>query len=191
VLAAEVERRLVHASGAVVPLAWAGGLVDWRVVQAVFGGGLLVVAAMEAGRLSGRLDLAIYDRLTREYEQDNVAGYALYMLSMALVAFAFSPTVAAPSMLMLALGDPVSGLLGSGSLRSVKQTWVLLVMFGVCTLLAAPFVPAVAAVLGGAAATLADGVKPVVAGYVVDDNLTIPPAAAVAITAGLALATLP
>jgi dolichol kinase len=58
-------------------------------------------------------------------------------------------------------------------------------MFGVCTGLAAPFVPPVAAVLGGLAATLADGVKPVVAGYVIDDNLTIPPAAAVAMLAGL------
>jgi dolichol kinase len=190
VVSAEVERRLVHASGAVVPLAWAAGVVDWVVVQAVFGGGLLVTLAMEAGRLSGRLDLAVYDRLTREYEQENLAGYALYMVSMAFVAFVFSPAVAAPSMLMLALGDPVSGLLGSGDLRSVKRTRVLLSMFGVCTLLAAPFVPTVAAVLGGAAATLADGVKPVVAGYVVDDNLTIPPAAAVAITAGLALVPL-
>ncbi|PSQ60006.1 MAG: dolichol kinase, partial [Halobacteriales archaeon SW_9_67_25] len=35
------------------------------------------------------------------------------------------------------------------------------------------------------AATVADGVKPVVAGYVLDDNLTIPPAAAVAMTVGL------
>jgi dolichol kinase len=60
-------------------------------------------------------------------------------------------------------------------------------MFLVCFALAVPFLTAVlplpigvvAAAVGAAGATLADGVKPVVAGYVIDDNLTIPPAAAV------------
>jgi dolichol kinase len=83
-------------------------------------------------------------------------------------------------MLMLTVADPVSGLLGSGTLRPTKQAWVLLATFGVATLLAAPFVPSTAAVFGGVAATVADGVKPVVRGYVIDDNLTIPVAAATA-----------
>jgi dolichol kinase len=46
----------------------------------------------------------------------------------------------------------------------------------------------VAGVAGAAGATAADGLKPVVAGYVVDDNLSIPPAACVAIWAVLRLA---
>jgi dolichol kinase len=45
----------------------------------------------------------------------------------------------------------------------------------------------VPAVLAGLATTVADGVKPTVQGYVLDDNLTIPPAAAVAMTVGLEL----
>ncbi|MEF8790332.1 MAG: dolichol kinase [Haloarculaceae archaeon] len=195
----EVERRLVHATGAAIPLAWAVGLVGWRSVQLLWTAALAVALALELGRLSGRVDLAIYDRLTREYESDNVAGYALYMVSMTLVAYLFAfepgtvlagvlpyrPGLAAAAMLMLALADPVSGLLGSGELR--KRVWVLAATFAVATLVAVPFVPVVPAVLGGAAATLADGVKPVVAGYVVDDNLTIPPAAAVGMTVGFLL----
>ena len=195
----EVERRLVHATGAAIPLAWAVGLVRWRSVQLLWTAALAVALALELGRLSGRVDLAIYDRLTREYESDNVAGYALYMVSMTLVAYLFAfepgtvlagvlpyrPGLAAAAMLMLALADPVSGLLGSGELR--KRVWVLAATFAVATLVAVPFVPVVPAVLGGAAATLADGVKPVVAGYVVDDNLTIPPAAAVGMTVGFLL----
>ncbi|MEF8868843.1 MAG: dolichol kinase [Haloarculaceae archaeon] len=195
----EVERRLVHATGASIPLAWAVGLVGWRSVQLLWTAALAVALALELGRLSGRVDLAIYDRLTREYESDNVAGYALYMVSMTLVAYLFAfepgtvlagvlpyrPGLAAAAMLMLALADPVSGLLGSGELR--KRVWVLAATFAVATLVAVPFVPVVPAVLGGAAATLADGVKPVVAGYVVDDNLTIPPAAAVGMTVGFLL----
>jgi dolichol kinase len=190
----EVQRRAVHALGAIIPLGWAAGLLSWRAVQALWVVGVVVALALEAGRLLGGLQSWVYDRLTREYEQENLAGYALYCVSMAAVALVVSAGVgvtegvAAAAMLMLAIGDPVSGLLGSGELRAAKRTWVLLTMFGTCTLVAVPFVPTwPAAVAGGAAATLADGVKPVVAGYVVDDNLSIPPAAAAAMTAVLVL----
>jgi dolichol kinase len=183
----EVGRRLVHATGAAIPLGWLAGVVTWRELQLLWTGCTLVALGLEALRLSGRIRWRIFDTLTREYERENVAGYALYMLSMTGVAWLFDPAIAAPGMLMLAFGDPVSGLLGSGELRTTKEAISLLAMFGVCLLIALAFVSALPAVLGAAAATLADGVKPVVAGYVVDDNLTIPPAAAVGITVGLAL----
>jgi len=187
----EVARRLVHVTGSAVPLGYllGGDLVSWRFVQLFLAAALVVVVVLEFLRLSVGLDWAIYDRLTREYEQDNPAGYALYIVGMAAVAGAVSLglpiTVAVPAMLMLAIGDPISGLLGSTGASSVKQLWVLLVMFGVCTLLAAPFVPMAAAVLGGVAATFADGVKPTIAGYVVDDNLSIPVLGAVAMWVGV------
>jgi dolichol kinase len=92
-------------------------------------------------------------------------------------------------MLMLAIGDPISGLMGSAEVGETKGVTTLLVMFGVCLGLAVGSFWAegaalgastlVAGVVGAAGATLADGVKPVVAGYVVDDNLSIPPAACV------------
>jgi len=193
----EVARRLVHVTGAAVPLSYllGGDLVSWRLVQLFLAAALVVVVVLEFLRLSVGLDWAIYDRLTREYEQDNPAGYALYIVGMAVVAgavsFGLPIAVALAAMLMLAIGDPISGLLGSTEASNVKQLWVLLVMFGVCTLLAAPFVPTAAAVLGGVAATFADGVKPTVAGYVVDDNLSIPVLGAVAMWVGLvALSTL-
>ena len=181
----EVERRLVHATGATIPLAWIAGLVSWREVQLLWTGAAAGALLLEALRLSGYIRWRIFETLTREYERDNVAGYALYMLSMTAVAWLFVPSVAAPAMLMLAFGDPVSGLLSSGELRPTKEVTSLLAMFGVCLLCALAFVSAGPAILGAAAATLADGVKPVVRGYVIDDNLTIPPAAAVGITAGL------
>jgi dolichol kinase len=179
-MADEVARRLVHMSGAVVPLSYLleGDFVSWRVVQAFLGVALVVVVVLEYLRLSVGLDWAIYDRLTREYEQDNPAGYALYIMGMAAVAGAVElglPTDAAvAAMLMLAIGDPISGLLGSAGPSNIKQTWVLLVMFGVCTLLSSCFVPMAAALIGAVAATFADGVKPTIAGYVIDDNLSIP-----------------
>ena len=200
-VAPEIERRLVHATGAAIPLGWAVGFLRWREVQLLWTTALLVALALEAGRLSGRVDLAVYDRLTREYEADNVAAYALYMVSTTLVAYLFAfepgtevagvlpyrPGVAASAMLMLALADPVSGLLASGEFRKVKRLRVLVATFAVATLVALPFVPLLPAAFGGVAAAVADGVKPVVAGYVLDDNLTIPPAAAVGMTVGFLL----
>jgi dolichol kinase len=62
-------------------------------------------------------------------------------------------------------------------------------MFAVCFGLAAgvlvgaaPLVPALgAAAVGAAGATVADGFTPVIRGYVLDDNLTIPPVACLGI----------
>ena len=186
-LASEVKRRLVHATGAAIPLGYVLGIVDWPTVRWLWVASAAVALVLEALRLSGALEWRIYDTLTREYEQDSLAGYALYMLSMTGVAWLFEPRAAVPAMLMLAIADPISGLLGSGELRAVKGWPVLAATFGVCLLLALPFVAPAPAVLGAAAATLADGAKPVIRGYVIDDNLTIPPAAATGIVVGSAL----
>ncbi|WP_254840281.1 dolichol kinase [Natronomonas marina] len=190
----ELGRRLVHASGAVIPGAYlldehvlGTGLVTWRVVQAVAVAGLVATAALEAARLSGALEHPIYDRLTREYEQDKVAGYALYVLSGTVVVLLFDPRIAVPALFMLMLGDPVSGILSTGELRTIKRPRVLVGMFLVSLVLAYPFVGPVAAVAGALGAMLADGVKPTVGDYVVDDNLTIPIAAAIPMWVALAV----
>ena len=175
----ELGRRAVHASGALVPLSHVAGLLTWP--QARYVWTLVAVAAfgLEALRLLAGFDHAIYDRLTRSYEQDNVAGYALYMLSGTAV-------IGVPAILMLALGDPVSGLLSSGELRRVKRPRVLVGMFLICLVLALPFLPPAVAAAGALGATLADGIKPQLGGYVIDDNLTIPPLAAGAMVGALA-----
>jgi dolichol kinase len=180
-----------------LPLLYLLGFVTWQQFGWVMLGLSAVVSVLEALRLFVGLDWQIYDELTRAYEQTNVAGYALYIFSMTAVTLVFSPAVAIPGMLMLAIGDPVSGLLGTTrEAGERKRVTTLAAMFLVCLGLAAPFlVPAaglfvggVAAVAGALGATLADGVKPVVAGYVVDDNLSIPPTACVAISIVLIVA---
>ena len=193
-MSSEPGRRLVHASGATVPAAYlvdrqvlSTGVVTWRVVQAVAVTGLLLAAALEAARLSGAIEHPIYDRLTREYEAEKVAGYALYVLSGTVVVLAFDPRIAVPALFMLMLGDPVSGVLSTGELRRLKRPRVLVGMFAVSVAFAYPFVGPLAAVAGAGGATVADGVKPTVGEYVVDDNLTIPIAAAGAMKVALLL----
>jgi len=178
-MANEVARRLVHASGSVVPLLWVANLLTWEQVRLLLIGGVAATLVLEGLRLLAGLEWVVYDKLTRGYEQDNLAGYALYVFGGGLVGLVFRPEIAVPAMLMLTIGDPISGLLGSGELRTVKRTPVLLAMFVVSTLLAWPFLPFAAVVPAALAATLADGVKPVFRGYVIDDNLSIPVAAAV------------
>jgi len=190
-MADELKRRLVHASGsglvALYLLAQALELgLSWRLFQ-----GLLVVLAtgavgLEILRLHFGLEWWLYDKLTREYEQDSVAGYAMYVFSGSLTGIVFEPRIAIPAILMLTLADPISGQLSADELRVVKRPVVLATMFGVCAVIASFWVPLSAAILGGFAAMVADGVKPIIKGFVVDDNLTIPIYAAVAMYAGVA-----
>ena len=170
----KLDRRVVHASGAVVPGAFLAGVVSWAAVQWFLVAASVLVAVLEALRLYGHVSWWVYDRLTREYEQDNLAGYALYVIGGSIAGLLFRPEIAVPAMLMLTIADPVSGLLGSDELRTVKPPHILATMFLVSLGLAWSFLPTVAAVAAALAATLADGVKPVVATYVIDDNLSIP-----------------
>ncbi|MGM0592158.1 MAG: dolichol kinase [Halobacteriota archaeon] len=194
----ELARRLVHVSGTALPALYLLGVLTWQHLQWLLVFGALVALVLEVLRLYVGLDWRIFRELTREYEQDNPAGYALYMVSQTAVALVFPPYVAVAGMLMLTIGDPISGVLGSNrGAGAVKRVGVLVAMFAVCFLLAVPIVSApaditlpqatLAAALGALGATIADGVKPVVAGYVVDDNLSIPPLACLGIWLGLLL----
>jgi len=192
---AELGRRVVHASGAGFPGLYLLSLVDWATLRLILVGFAGTAALLELLRLSVGLDWAVYDRLTREYEQDNPAGYALYAVSMAAVGLVFPPPVAVPGMLMLALADPVGGMLGSAGVREWKAPGVVVATFGVSFLLAAPFtvgargpaVGALAAAVGAVGAAAADGYKPRVFGFVVDDNASIPVLACLGIAVVFAL----
>jgi dolichol kinase len=192
----EVKRRLVHASGVGLPLLYVLGFATYRQLRWLMVGLSAVVAVLEVVRLFVGLEWRVFDELTRSYEQTNPAGYALYIFSMTAVVLVFAPHVAVPGMFMLTLGDPVSGLLGTTrEAGEPKRLRTLGAMFAVCLTVSLPvLVPVAGVVAGGVAAvagsfgaTLADGMKPVVAGYVVDDNLSIPPTACLAIAAVLAL----
>ena len=194
--AGEVPRRLVHASGAIVPALYLVNVVTWGQVRAIALVATAVGLLLEGIRLYGpsdwavmeTLDRVVYRRLIREYEQTNPGGYLLFLVGGTIVALAFEPRIAVPAFLMLTIADPLAGVLGSGGLSGAKRPFVLGVTFTVSLGLALPFVPPFPALLGAITATVADGVKPVVAGYVLDDNLTIPVGAAIAIWVGLRLA---
>ena len=179
----ELGRRLVHASGAAIPLTYLLPGVEWIHVQALTVVALVGALGLEFVRLRIGLDWWIYEHLTREYEAEKVAGYGLYMVSFALVALVFDPVFAVPAMLALAFGDPISGSLSGDSLQRVKSPPVLVAMYVIAGGLtfaslqtAYPVeVAALAATAAGLAAAVADGVTHRIGDYIVDDNLTIPP----------------
>lgn len=188
-MSGELRRRLVHLSGTGLPLLYLLGLVTWAQLGLLLLTFSACAAALEALRLSVGFDWRLFDELAREYERENPAGYALYAFSVTAVVLAFPPRIAIPGVLMLTVGDPVSGVLGANTPGTAKGAGVLGAMFLVCFALATPFttrgadpvVGLLAAAAGALGATLADGLKPVIAGYVVDDNLSIPPAACLGI----------
>ena len=183
-MADEPMRRIVHASGAgLVALYLLAGEFDlgltWERFRLLMTALALGAIGLEFLRLQVGLEWWIYEKLTREYEQDQFAGYGYYMVSMTLVVLVFEPAIALPAMLMLALADPISGAVSADELRTVKGPRALVTMFVVCLVLALPFLApavAVAAAIGG---TIADGVTVRRGDFVLDDNLTIPIYAAV------------
>ena len=181
----EYSRRAVHATGVGMPLIYLLEVVSWDGLRYFMLAVTGVVFGLEFLRLGLGVDHWLYDELTREYEQGAIAGYALYMASMTAVALLFEPVVTLPAMLMLIVADPISGMLGENAADEHKRPAVVAITFGLCFVLAAPFtvgwaggpVGTAAAVAGAAGGAIADGVKPVIRGVAVDDNLTIPTAA--------------
>jgi len=175
-----------------MPLLYLLGLSTWTQLRYFMLGATAVAFVLEFLRLVVGLNHWLYDKLTREYEQDNIAGYVFYMSSMTLVALLFGPAVTIPAILMLTIADPISGSLGKNGPHEHKRPAVIVATFGVCFLLAVPFTASWAGLAVGAAAAAggallgaaADGIKPIIRGVAVDDNLTMPLAAAVGI-AGL------
>lgn len=185
--ASELGRRLVHVSGGIPVALYLLDWLTWPQVRLLYLLGVGAAIVLEAVRLVVGVDWWIYRELTREYERENPAGYALYVVGAAGVTLAFEPRVAVPAVLILAIVDPVSGLLATPGRRMVKRPTVMALTFAMSGVIALVFVPLPAAVAGAALATVADGATPVVRGYVIDDNIGIPVGAAVAIWAMLQL----
>lgn len=173
-------RRLAHVSGVAVPGLYLVGVVEWQTVKYLVAAGAAVAVALEFFRLFVGLDWVVYDRLTREYEQDNPAGYALAVVSAAIVGWAFEPTIAVAAYLLLGIADPLAGVLSEAEGPDTRKSYgVMLVTFAVCVLIALPFLPPRAVLPVAAVVVAADALKPRIYGFVIDDNFSIPVGAAV------------
>jgi dolichol kinase len=187
---ANVARRVVHVSGSLVPLAYLADVLSWTLVRYLLAAGAVLAVVLETIRLFVGLDWAVFDRLTRHYEQDNPAAYALAVVASAVVAWAFDPVVAVPALLLLTVVDPIAGMLSDvddvDDVDRLKPPWVMAATFVVALVVAALLLPLRAAVPAAAVVVIADAVKPRVWGFVIDDNASIPLSAAVVVWLALA-----
>jgi dolichol kinase len=183
-LVREIRRKTIHLTGLSVPV---GILIFGKIYTAAMIAVALVVAlALEAGRLKGKIRLPE----VRDQEQDKVAGYIYYIIGSLITVVIFQPMVAVTAMLMLSLGDAVSGLTGSvlenSNVRSSNERWrvkpfpIVSAMFLACLAIgylsssAITNLPFEVYLAGAIGATIADSIALVFWNRGLDDNLTIP-----------------
>lgn len=182
-LVREIKRKTIHITGLSVPV----GIV---VFGKIYTAGMIVVAlvvalVLEAGRLRGRISLPA----TRDHEQEKVAGYIYYIFGSLVTVALFQPMIALTSMLMLSLGDAVSGLVGSVLMNANVREQNIRWRFKPLPIVASMFLSCLAIgylssgltrlpweiyLFGALGATLADSMALVVCNKGLDDNLTIP-----------------
>jgi len=80
----EMNRRIIHFSGVIIPIAYLMGIVSWKFIGVILFILSLIVLKLEYVRLYHGFDNIIYDNLTRTYEADSIAGYALYVIGIFL-----------------------------------------------------------------------------------------------------------
>lgn len=182
-LVREIKRKTIHITGLSVPV---GILIFGKIYTAVMIAVALAAAlALEAGRLRGRISLPA----VRDHEQDKVAGYIYYIFGSLVTVILFRPMIAMTAMLMLSLGDAVSGIVGSvlmnANVRARNERWrykpfpIVASMFLACLAIGylssgITRLPWEVYFLGAAGATVADSMALFVRNRGLDDNLTIP-----------------
>ena len=182
-LVREIKRKTIHITGLSVPV---GIVVFGKIYTAgMIAVALVVALILEAGRLRGRISLPA----TRDHEQEKVAGYIYYIFGSLVTVALFQPMIALTSMLMLSLGDAVSGLVGSvlmnSNVREQNVRWrfkplpIVASMFLACMAIgylssSLTRLPWEIYLFGALGATLADSMALVVCNRGLDDNLTIP-----------------
>jgi dolichol kinase len=175
-----VVRTLFHLSGAFIPLLYL--LCGEPLVLALTLSALALVALAEVLRIKGRLNLAFVQRRLKTEEMKRPTGSFFYLISCLATILLFPRPIAVASILVLAIADPLSSLIGSRWGRtpffgkSAEGTGVF--FFSSLLILAcfrfpwSHFAPAAGA---AAAAELFSS-------RFVDDNLTIPLVCALALT---------
>jgi dolichol kinase len=169
-------RKLFHATGVVIVLAYHGLDLSRPLVAGVLGGITLLLALLDLWRarspeVQERFQ-ALFRVLLDPKDTRGLNGSTLYFAGCTLTAALFAQPVACAGILALALGDPAAAIVGS-SVRSPRRGRVSLAGSAACFVAASAgcafFVPLPSALVGGLAATALEAF----AGSKLD-NLAIP-----------------
>lgn len=182
-LISEIRRKVIHLSGLSVPLSLLLLGRDFTIGFVALA--LAVSLILEWQRLKGRIRLPE----VRAQEEHKVASFIYYITGCLICVIFFPEMIAVNAVLLLSLGDTISGLAGSvlanADVRGRKEMWgckplpILAAMFSGCLLIgylasAITYLSFPVYLAGAAAATVADGVCIIVDGKGLDDNFSIP-----------------
>jgi len=142
---------------------------------------LIAIWFLEVLRFKGMIQVPFL----RDGEKKNIGSHAFFMLSTLISILLFDTQIAIASILILAIGDAVSGIaqaVKGGPLdsvevykRGIKPLDMILIMFTVSFLVGYYILNSfIMAIFGAIGATIADGVRLRIYGLTIDDNLTIP-----------------
>lgn len=177
----EIGRRLVHSSGIIFPILYYF-LLDRIEIVALLCMAVLIATILEFLRIKKGYDNVIFDNLTRDYESDKLAGYHLYLVGMLVASVFYQPVIAMSSMVMVAVCDPIGGILGNTQQDQSKSVWVLLSVILSGWIVSTPIIlysygvntSILLGLVVGVGTGLSDFRKLSVKGYIIDDNLLIP-----------------
>lgn len=109
-------RKLLHLSTALLPVAWAYGLVDATMVRAALAGAVAVALGVEtARRFSAPLRVrfeALVGPLLKPHESRSITGATWLAVAMLLAVFAFPDSAAKIALWAGAVGDSTAALVG-------------------------------------------------------------------------------
>jgi dolichol kinase len=179
-------RILFHLSGAIIPVTYlAMGRMAAVTLSVLL---LLLLLIGELLRIKGWVSMPFVERQLKDRELARPTGSLFYVVSCCIVALLFDRVVASASMLILALADPSSSVVGR--LWGKRRLFLDKSIEGTATFFSVAFVILLVfsfslpvALFGAAVATTAE----LFSAGVVDDNFSIPLAAAFAVWAARAL----
>lgn len=173
----EAKRKTIHICGVAIPVLYLFLQKELIIIGFVLA--LFAICIIEWLRLSGVISLPFL----RDKEQKKIGAYVFFVIGAFISILIFEKSIAIAAILMLVIGDAVSGM--AGPLMSVdtpelyekrmKRPLVMLVMSVTCLVIGWLVLHSVPVAVSGAfGATIADGVPLRIHSVQIDDNLTIP-----------------
>lgn len=173
-------RKLFHFFGSVIPLTYLATGKTFVLAPTIF---LFVLdVILEIARIRGGLKYKFLQKQLKEAEAGGLTGSFYFLLSSLVTILLFEKDVAIPSMLILAISDPLSSLVGQRCAwkplfgKSIQGTAIFF-LSSLAILLCFPF-KSYTIIAAASAATATE----LFSSHLVDDNLAIPLVTAAVLT---------
>jgi dolichol kinase len=175
VLERELKRKIIHISGSIIPILYIFG--SWDVAVLILSICFFATLFIEWQRLKYNWQISF----ARAHERLRISGALYFAFSALFAVLFFKKEIAISALLMLAIGDSISGIIGAAFevknfrvKEKRKPAKLFIIMLAICFFLAYFFLPFEVALLGAVIAAIADSFPLKFFNEILDDNLAIP-----------------